>query len=166
MSICDSFTIRTINLDECIGSSLLTLNNNFLNLKNQICANNTESLTLNTNYTNLTSNVTTLSSLKDGYAKAWVAFNGNGTGEREIFSSHNVASVSGISTGQYRIDFITPSPFANINYALIGTCQQTTDYAWVQPLSGGFQDDHVLINIQNSSGNLENSNYVSILIYA
>jgi hypothetical protein len=164
MSICDSFTIRTINLDECIGSSLLTLNNNFLNLKNQICANNTESLTLNTNYTNLSSNVTTLSSLKDGYAKAWVAFNGNGTGDREIFSSHNVASVSGINTGRFRINFI--APFTNINYALVGTCQQTTNYAWVQPTLNGFQTNHTLINIRNSSGTLQNSKYVSVLIYA
>lgn len=51
-----------------------------------------------------------------GLAKAWVNFSAEG----EISSSYNVSSVSKTSTGQYTINFSSPSPFTNNQYVMTG----------------------------------------------
>lgn len=166
MSICNSYTIQTISLDECVGTSLLTINNNFRNLNEQTCTDYTNLTDIRTEATTLSTNIATLSALSPGCAKAWVAFDGDsgntGSGARFPTTFFNVASISSLAIGKYRINFATS--FLSGNYALIGTCRQTSSHTWVQPTTA-FEPTYVDINIRNSAGTLQDSDYISILIY-
>jgi hypothetical protein len=53
--------------------------------------------------------------------KAWVSFSGSTGGFQRIYSSHNVAYVSGVAIGHYEVGFITP--FSDTNYASFGSVQ-------------------------------------------
>jgi len=165
MDICNSYTIQTIYLDECIGTSLLTINNNYTNLKEQACTDSTNLSAVETEFLTLSSDITTLSALRTGFAKAWVSFNGNlgnvGTGEREIYSKYNVSTVIRQSQGVYLINF-SPT-FSNANYALVGTSQQTSTPSWVQTTM--FNTMSAGISIRGITGTLQDPDYVSILVY-
>ena len=55
-------------------------------------------------------------------AKAWVNFNGTGSigVNQTIRSSYNVSSVAKKESGEYTINFTSPSPMADLNYAIAG----------------------------------------------
>lgn len=56
-------------------------------------------------------------------ARAWVNFNGSGT--VAINGSGNVASITRLGVGHYRVNFITALPSAN--YAAVSLCQETAN---------------------------------------
>lgn len=165
-SICDNpYSIPSIDLDECIGTSLATINSNFQDLKESDCTTFDELNRIDNNLVELSATVLELSSYAPRFPKAWAYFNGTGG---QIYSSFNVAQVSSLSTGVYALSFTTP--FNDTNYALIGTCHETLTgtlfnekYVWVQPTT--FATTSANINIHNSDGHYANPTYVSIVIY-
>ena len=60
-------------------------------------------------------------------ARAWVNFDGNGTAS--IRAASNVASVTYINTGRYRINFATPMPDTNyVTVATAGVSSSASSY--------------------------------------
>lgn len=85
--------------EQCIGDSLQYINDAFVSLDNR-----TVQLSANTM----------------GNVKAWVSFKGNGfAGNQLLNGGYNVDSVEKLSTGNYKIRFISSLP-SNV-YAVIGT---------------------------------------------
>jgi len=164
MAICESNIVRTIYLDECVGTSLLTINNNFSNLKNQACTDSEQLSSIKTEILTVSANMLELSAIIPGITEAWVAFDGLNTspsGDAPIFKSYNILNVKRLSQGVYQINF--DPAFSNANYTVIGTCQQTTTPAWVQATT--FNAVSAGINISNSTGTFQDSEYVSVIIY-
>jgi hypothetical protein len=176
MRLCDNpFSIPTIDIDECIGLSLATINTNVQDLKDELCLNNDELAAIQTSFNTLSTNLLTLSALTPGIAKAWVQFdgtrdiNGNYTkdGNRYLYGNFGVASVSSNKTGTYSLSFV---PALNdTNYALIGTSMETAsggNYTWLQPTT--FATTSASINIHSYLDNvasLADTDYISVLIY-
>ena len=176
MRLCDNpYSIPTIDIDECIGLSLATINTNFQDLKNEYCLNDSELATIETSFNTLSSNLISLSALSPGIAKAYAVFDGTRnisgnytmTGNRLLYSSYGVASVSSNRTGTYSLSFTRP--FSNTNYVLIGTSMETMSggrYTWLQPTT--YATTSAVINIHSDTDNvatLTNADYISVLIY-
>jgi len=71
----------------------------------------------------------------DSAAKAWCNFNGTTTGTHSCNgTSYNVTSVTRTSTGNYQINFTVP--FADTNYACVGTVEGSPPVAFMQANSG------------------------------
>jgi hypothetical protein len=118
-------TINTIQKEECIGNSLITINNNYDNIRNTFTQLiNNDLLVINQRLDALTSLTNGISS--EQLAKAWVTFWGNtdinGRGavtgggggsfsvqvpERRITNKYNVTNVIREATGVYKINFAT-----------------------------------------------------------
>lgn len=170
MSICTNpFSILTIDLDECIGLSLATINTNFRLLKEQTCLTYDELQTVERELSDLYANYRALTALRINrrIAKAEVAFDGTGVAVPSVYSSFNVASVRRLNTGVFALSFTTAFP--NISYALIGTSMLTAtsaaNFSWVQPTTA-FTPMSATINITDLSGIYVNPNYVSIAVYS
>jgi hypothetical protein len=176
MRLCDNpFTIPTIDIDECIGTSLATINTNVQELKNELCLNSNELAEIKISLDSLHTNINNLSALSPGIAKAYVIFdgtrdiNGNYTknGNRYLYNNFGIASVSSNKTGTYSLSFTTAFP--NISYALIGTSMETAsggNYTWLQPTT--FATTSASINIHSYLDNtvsLADAEYISVLIY-
>lgn len=160
---------------ECIGNSLGTINLNFLNLRDSADDNDSLISTLNNQITTLTNNILSLSSVAiPGAAKAWVKFNGANDIDnslspfltnRYIYSFYNISTVYRKGTGDYRVTFTTP--FANTNYAVIGTSSEkigATLYGWLQPYA--YTTGYVDIRIHtNTIADLVDPEHISIVIY-
>lgn len=141
--------VTTIKNTECIGNSLVTINDNFTALKDAACDNYSTITTLNANILALNTRITSLSSQVPGIARAWVKFDGTrdssgapstaGT-NRFLYSSYNVISVLKDNTkytrGQYEIR-VKAGVFLNKNIAILGTSSESIGtgggYTWVQP---------------------------------
>lgn len=163
MSICDDpNAIPAIDLDECIGNSLVTLNTNFQRLREEICTNSTEISSLQVELSGITTRYNTLTSVNATLRpKAIVAFNGT-TGTPLL--SYNIGSVTRTNIGRYTVTF-SPA-FTNTNYAVIGTSQETlstSNQGWVQPTS--FTNSNVGINIRKDNGDYLDPAYISIIVY-
>ena len=166
MNICvNPFAITQIKDDDYIGTSLQVINNNFAALKDAVCTQNEQIVDVAADFTTYKLGVSALSAILPGFAKAWVNFNGTGT--PSIFSSQNVASVSSLGTGVYQLSFVPA--FANISYALVGSCTQTVSpgvgFTWVQPTTA-FTNSTARINIRSLSGSTVDSPYISIIAYS
>jgi hypothetical protein len=166
MSFCDT-PIQTIDLDECIGLSLATINTNFQLLQEQNCITYNELLTLQSDLTALNTRYIELTSYRPRIAKADVAFDGTGTAVPSVYSAFNISSVVRRSTGVFELSFSTAFP--NISYALIGTSMLTatsaTRLSWVMPTTA-FAPTSATINIRDLSGVFVNPEYVSIAVYS
>lgn len=108
-------TITTIQKTECIGNSLVILNDNYDNIKNSFSDVNDTLLNIEGRINALNTFATKLSSAQ--LAKAWVSFSGikDSTGNnnsnftnRQIFTSYNVTTVKKENTGVYTINFGIP----------------------------------------------------------
>lgn len=165
MSLCDDpYSIPLINVDEYIGTSLNTINGNFLGLKTEICRleNEVDSLTPDVN--SLQSGLCALSA-NYSFAKAWVNFRGHGSGPLNLTTYYNVLQVSANGQGTYNITF--GSPFSNNNYALVGTCTQSQAsnlYTWVQTTTG-FTAASATINVRDTTGVTTTASYISLVAY-
>lgn len=128
-------TITTIQKTECIGNSLITLTNNFDNIRNAFSDFNQDLTVLNNTLNSVTTLVNTLSSAQ--LAKAWVKFaprrntadqQNFSTSNRLIYSSYNVTSVYRESQGVYTVNlafqlsehfvvsgFTSPNPSVNFS---------------------------------------------------
>ncbi len=61
------------------------------------------------------------SQTSNGFAKAWVNFGPTGI----ITSSYNVSTITRHNTGDYTVNFSSPSPFSNANYVMVGIANTT-----------------------------------------
>ena len=168
MSICDTYnSIQIIDLDECIGLSLATINTNFRLLQEQNCLTYDDLTLIQNDLSALNLRYNTLTAQRPRIAKADVAFDGTGTAVTSVYSSFNVARVLRRSTGVFELSFTTAFP--NISYALIGTSMLTatsaTNFSWVQPTTA-FAPTSATINIRDLSGTFVNPEYISIAIYS
>jgi len=162
MSICDNpYSIPTIELTECVGISLATINSNFSNLTDEVCSTNTLLKGTSADYTVTDSRLVTLSALSPGIAKAWVVF--NGTNPVSVYDTFNVASVTRTSTGTYTLSFVPA--FKDTNYALVGTSfeKNNSNYTWLQPTT--CTTSTAVINIHSHTNQPADPEYVSVLIY-
>ena len=152
MSICDNpYSIPSIGINECVGTSLVTINGNFKDLKDDACNTFLILDSIQSNFNLLSSITDSISAIAPGIPKALVTFNGYTT-PPTIYSSYNVADVKKISTGTYSLSFTTAFP--NASYALLGTSFEALsggNYTWLQPTS--FTTISAGINIHSSNNN-------------
>lgn len=169
--------IIEIQRTQCIGNSLEYINENFTNLKNSICDNDSIIQTVNSDLINLNTTVDELSStITPGAAKAWCKFSGirdkdnvisTFLTDRLIYDNFNISSVYRKNTGDYRIYF--GNNFASNRYALVGTSSEklnigTGKYTWVQPyrLTSAYAEIKVQSSVANS---LVDPDFVSLVFY-
>ena len=168
MSLCDyPYSIPAISIDEYIGASLNTINNNFSDLKTEVCRLNDEVDTLTPDLTTLQTGLCSLSS-NVSFAKAWVVFRGNGLFPF-VNSKYKVLNVLRSPVfdepGTYQIDFFS-NTFSSNNYAIVGTCTQSESnnaYTWVQFISG--TASNATISIRNTTGVSTTADYISVVVY-
>jgi hypothetical protein len=173
-TICNNpFSIPVIDIDECVGTSLATINSNFQELKVNECLTFDEIQKIETNLIDLSSRYFSISSYAPRVSKAWAHFSIDPiTNIPTIQSSFNIDSVTPTATGSYAITFSETLPTSG--YALIGTCKETekqigtypnisSTHVWVQPTT--FTTTSAGINIRNISGTFAIPEYVSIAIY-
>jgi hypothetical protein len=111
-------TLYQLANTDCVGDSLPYINNNTVALNTIINSN------INT-LTTLINSVSALLGSAPSVAKAWVNFDGTGSGSITPNSKYNVSSVTRNANGDYTITFATP--FANANYcALVGMSASVT----------------------------------------
>jgi len=106
-------------------------------------------------------------------ARAWVTFDGSSS-PPTILSASNVASVSRISTGVFRITFTTNMP--NANYTVIGTGRSSVSTrVLILSLDDGFTPtvsafQIKMSNLSESGGSvntsLDSSERVSVAVFA
>jgi hypothetical protein len=167
MSVCDRYSssIQKIDLDECIGLSLASINSNFQLLQEQNCLDDNELKVLQTDLSALNTKYATLTALRSRIARANISFKGTGSAPLSVYTSFNMSALR-VSTGVYTLSFAPPLP--NTNYALVGTSASTlvsNNYTWLQPLST-FTTTSATINIRNRTGTLVNPEYISIAVYS
>lgn len=165
MSICDSpYTIPAIDINECVGTSLVTINGNFKDLRDDACDTYQTLASIQSDFIQLSSLTNTISSLSPGIPKALVAFNGYAT-PPTIYTSYNVKEVKKLSTGTFSLSFTTA--LANTNGAIIGTCIETVSggsYTWLQPTSFTTVSAGINIHSFNNTTSADPS-YISVIIY-
>jgi len=124
-----------IDREECIGDSLVKINNNFSGL-------DTDITTLNTRVTNtsaaaitLTTNLSTnLQNTSPGMAKAWVYFFGQGSnGNCAISARYNVSTVVRNSVGSYTITYTNPIPLGGV---VVGNSGGVSSVSYAGPIYG------------------------------
>lgn len=165
MRICtDRDAIATIDLDECVGLSLATINTNFQLLKEANCLTDEEIKNKQFQINELTNKINSLSAECANIPKALVTFDGS-TNPVDIINSLRVVQVSSLNTGVYSLSF--EPPFNDTNYLILGTCSQlsaTPNYTWVQPTSS-VTNSSTVINIRNVNGDFEVPKYVTVTIF-
>jgi hypothetical protein len=165
MQICTNRdAIATIDLDECVGVSLATINTNFDLLKEGSCTTTTDIEDLNGQSNTIINRINSLSGEMICIPKALTVFDAS-QDPIQIIKSLRVKSVSALDTGSFQLSF--DPVFDNTDYGIVGICSQTTassKYVWVQPLSN-VTTSKATINIQNEDGVKVNPSYVSITIF-
>lgn len=165
MNICvNPDSIGTIDLDECIGNSLVTINTNFELLKEANCLTFTEIEQKELQINTLKTEMQLLSTAIRGVPKALVSFDGT-INPPNLLKKSKITGVDRLSAGVFKIVFETPLP--DTNYLLLGTCFETlsgSDYVWVQPTLTQTVSS-ATINIRNENGVYANPNYASILFF-
>jgi len=115
MTFCnDQNSITTIDINECLGNSLVTINANFTTLKDEICLQDKNINALEAENELLSSYVSTLSSQLNTLPKCLVNFNKAAT----IVKSQGINNIVKSSTGVYRVFF--SNAFTNTKYLTIG----------------------------------------------
>jgi hypothetical protein len=175
-TLCENNTIQPIDLNETIGLSLYTLNNNFLALKESVCDLDTTYGILEDRYFFISNLSDSLVIQQNNIIKAKVSFDctrdtsgtvTSTTSDRLLYSNFNVDRVQRLaSPDRYRIFFKTGLNLVANQYGIIGTNDLTTSQsdAWVQPLSDGYNASHATISILNTTGTYFHPEYVSIII--
>ena len=169
--------IYEIQKTQCIGNSLVIINDNFLNLREAACDNDSKIENLNDQIDDLNTKIAELSSvIVPGSAKAWCKFSGtrdtnnivsNFLTDRYLYSAFNILSVYKKATGDYRIIFA--NNFPNNRYAVIGTSTEklnvsTNKFTWFQPYN--ITSAYAEVRIQSSTvGSTVDPDFVSVVFY-
>jgi hypothetical protein len=169
--------IYEIQKTQCIGNSLIVINDNFLNLREAACDNDSRIEILDNQIDDLNTKITELSSvIVPGSAKAWCKFSGNRDTnnvvstfftDRYIYNSFNILSVYKKAIGDYRIIFT--NNFPNNRYAVVGTSTEkintnTNTFTWFQPYN--ITSAYAEVRIQSSTtGSTVDPDFVSVVFY-
>lgn len=158
MSFCtDPNSIITIDISECVGNSLTTMNTNFNIVKDEICDQYSNILLAESEKNILTNYTTSLSSQLNLLPKCSVKFDDEGV----IVSSENITNVTKVNTGIFRIYF--SSNFNDTNYITIASSiSEIPCFIFVV----GEYTNYVEINTRNSNGNLINPNFINLIFFS
>lgn len=101
-----------------------------------------------------------------GLSRAWANFGYTGTAMR-LGPSHNVASVTRLAAGQYRVTFA--SPFADTNYCWVASARTdsgllTARYAAARGTDGKTPSTLDLV-CTNSSGTLADTSELNLVVF-
>lgn len=170
-------TVYEIQKTQCIGNSLILINDNFLNLREAACDNDTLISSLENDLVDLSTKIDELSSvIIPGSAKAWCKFSGvrdtnnvvsSFLTDRYIYSNLNILSVYKKAVGDYRIIF--QNNFPNNRYAVVGTSTEkinstTNTFTWFQPYN--LTSAYAEVRIQSTtSGSTVDPDFVSVIFY-
>ena len=98
--------------------------------------------------------------------RAWVNFNGTGTGTMTVRGSGNVSSVTRNAAGDYTINFTTAMPDAN--YAVTGSCGSVAaGVGWITDAGGGggVLSNHAISSVRiNTYGQSAIGDFTSVSI--
>ena len=153
MAICNS--VQNIAASECIGDSLVKINNNFANLNTDACALLTLINQLSASLSNFNNKI---DSTHPSVAKAWVTFDGtkNVSGStsltntsRYILSSYNISSVARLGRGRYRVNFA--NTYTAPGYVVVASCQETYTIGNISSLTRGYYVFTRPLNYTNTS---------------
>lgn len=102
-----------------------------------------------------------------GLARAWANFGYEG-GAMELRAAHNVASVTRLATGRYRITFATP--FAGTDYCWVATGRSnvatgTIRFAAARSTTDGKTVAALDIVCVSGAGSLADSTEISLVVY-
>jgi hypothetical protein len=159
--------ITTILKTECIGNSLATINNNFVNLRQAICTIDNFVAAANIKINQLDQVLNNITSPQ--LARAFVSFNGakNTSGndditnsERLLIQSFNIDNVKRIGTGNYEVTFTTP--FADTKYLMVGTARNPNIVTYSNT---AVLPETITIQIMNDNGNLVDTDLISLVFY-
>lgn len=157
MSFCtDPNSIISIDINECVGNSLTTMNANFNIIKNEICDQHSNVISNESEKNILTNQVISLSSQLNLIPKCSVKFNDEGT----IISGEAISNVERLSTGIFRVFFT--NNFNDTNYLTIASnISETPCFIFITDES----TNYVEIKTRNSSGNLINPNFINLIFF-
>lgn len=102
-----------------------------------------------------------------GIARAWVSF-GHIGGSIQIGASHNVAGVTRLAAGRYRISFATP--FADANYCWLAFARSsantgTTRTALARSTSDAKTADYVEVICATGNTSLSDTTEMNLVVY-
>ena len=158
MSFCtDPNSIISIDINECVGNSLTTMNTNFNILNGEVCDQYSDILTNKSEKNILTSRIISLSSLSNLMPKCSVKFDDEGT----IISSEGINRVDKLSTGNFRVFF--EGNFNDNNYlAITSSISEIPCWVFVTFEHIGFLE----IKARNSNGNLIDPNFINLTVFS
>ena len=157
MSFCtDPNSIISIDINECVGNSLTTMNANFNIIKNEICDQHSNVISNESEKNILTNQVISLSSQLNLIPNCSVKFNDEGT----IISGEAISNVERLSTGIFRVFF--NNHLNDTNYLTIASnISETPCFIFITDES----TNYVEIKTRNSSGNLINPNFINLIFF-
>ena len=102
-----------------------------------------------------------------GLARAWVSFGFNGSA-MQVASSYNVATVTRLAAGRYRVTFATP--FANANYCWVATCRSNTAsgnlrFAAARSTTDGKTTSQLELVCTTSTASLADTTEVNLVVF-
>ena len=102
-----------------------------------------------------------------GLARAWANF-GYVSGAIQLRAAYNVASVTRLATGRYRIDFETPFPDAKYCWVATGrsnTATGTIRFAAARGTTDGKAADYLELVCTTSAASLADTPEISLVVY-
>lgn len=102
-----------------------------------------------------------------GLARAWICF-GWVDGTMQIRAAHNVAGVTRLAAGRYRISFATPFPDAN--YCWVATARSNTDsstqrMALIRATTEDKTADYVEVICASAGGSRADTTELNLVVY-
>jgi hypothetical protein len=152
----DPYAILPININECVGQSLNTINAYYNIVQENICLQYDEVVELQNGILALSAEVYPLSADVVNFPKAYVSFSGvlsTNLNTLEIFNSYNVSTVAAIASGVYEIRFSTN--FATAGYGAIATSSNMippTNYGRAVIGTSNYTVSSVRVQIENNNG--------------
>ena len=125
-SFSGSYLGKIISKNSLLTGSFRGIDNitNFKGTGKKVSFNGTSSYAVSSSYAVTSSHAITSSYVNPQYnpgiTKAWVNFNNTGT----VISAYKVSSVTKNGTGDYTINFSSPTPFSNANYVMVSATNQ------------------------------------------
>ena len=157
MSFCtDPNSIIGIDINECVGNSLTTMNANFNILKTEICNQYSNILSAESEKKTLTNYTVSLSAQLNLMPKCSVKFDDEGV----IVSSEGVNLVTRFSTGIFRVFF--SENFNDNNYLTIAS--SVSEIPCFVFVSGEYTN-YAEIKVVNGNGSLINPNFINLIFF-
>lgn len=158
MSFCtDPNSIIPIDINECVGNSLTTMNTNFDILKDEVCNQYSNVLSSETEKNILTNYTSSLSSQLNLTPKCSVKFDN----DSNIVSQEGISEVTKQSIGIFRVYF--SNNFNNTNYLTIASSvSEIPCFVFVSEE----YPNYIEIHARASDGNLTDPNFINLVFFS